>query len=69
MGCCRVYGPIPLGTTLDHVCNVTLCQRPDQLEPVTKPKKHAAGGTSARHAALEGETDAGAYRVLLATSP
>jgi hypothetical protein len=37
----RVYGPIPNGEdgkplTVDHRCGVTLCQRPDHLEPVTK---------------------------------
>jgi len=43
-----VYGPIPLGTTLDHVSKVTLCQRPDHLELVgDEACEHAAGGTSA----------------------
>ncbi len=40
----RVYGPIPAGLTVDHVCRVTLCQRPDHLELVTK-----AENTRRRH--------------------
>jgi hypothetical protein len=32
------YGPIPLGMTVDHLCNVALCQRPDHLELVPKPE-------------------------------
>jgi HNH endonuclease/TraM recognition site of TraD and TraG len=32
----RVYGPIPRGLEVDHVCNVTLCQRPDHLQLLTK---------------------------------
>jgi hypothetical protein len=31
----RVYGPIPRGMTIDHLCWITLCQRPDHLELVT----------------------------------
>ena len=35
------YGPIPLGANgkpleVDHVCKVTLCQRPDHLQLLTK---------------------------------
>jgi hypothetical protein len=33
----RVYGAIPAGLTVDHVCNVTLCHRPDHLQLLTKP--------------------------------
>jgi hypothetical protein len=40
----RAYGAIPLGMTVDHVCNATLCQRPDHLELVTK-----AENTRRRH--------------------
>ena len=30
-----VHGPIPDGMTIDHLCNETMCVRPDHLEPVT----------------------------------
>jgi hypothetical protein len=29
-------GPIPAGLTIDHLCRVRLCVRPDHLEPVTR---------------------------------
>ncbi len=29
------YGPIPAGLTIDHLCLVKLCVRPDHLEAVT----------------------------------
>jgi hypothetical protein len=37
----RVYGPIPKGPNgktleVDHICKVTLCQRPDHLQLLTK---------------------------------
>ena len=32
----RCYGPIPRGLEVDHKCNVTLCQRPDHLQALTK---------------------------------
>jgi hypothetical protein len=32
----RVYGPIPRGLEVDHLCEITLCQRPDHLDLVTK---------------------------------
>jgi hypothetical protein len=41
----RVYGSIRLGMTVDHPCEVTLCQRPDHLELVPKPE-NTRGGTS-----------------------
>ncbi|MCA1647262.1 MAG: HNH endonuclease [Chloroflexi bacterium] len=41
----RVYGPIPRGLTVDHKCNVTLCQRPDHLRLLTR-----AGNTRAKWA-------------------
>lgn len=31
----RQYGPLPAGLAPDHLCKVTLCVRPDHLEPVT----------------------------------
>jgi hypothetical protein len=40
----RVYGPIPPGLQVDHVCEITLCQRPDHLELVTR-----AENTRRRH--------------------
>src|SRR5688500_4996363 len=30
-----INGPIPEGLTLDHLCRVPACVRPDHLEPVT----------------------------------
>ena len=37
----RVYGPIPKGPNgtleVDHRCDITLCQRPDHLQVLTKP--------------------------------
>lgn len=30
-----VYGPVPAGLELDHLCRTTLCVRPDHLEAVT----------------------------------
>lgn len=30
-----LVGPIPAGLTIDHLCRVTSCVRPDHLEPVT----------------------------------
>lgn len=32
----RVYGPIPEGLTVDHLCWQTLCQRPDHFELVMR---------------------------------
>jgi hypothetical protein len=32
----RVYGPIPQGLTVDHLCEITLCQRPDHLDLVSR---------------------------------
>ena len=29
------YGPIPAGLTIDHLCRVKTCVRPDHLEAVT----------------------------------
>ena len=31
----QLVGPIPAGLTLDHLCRVRRCVRPDHLEPVT----------------------------------
>src|SRR5207253_5784066 len=48
----RVYGPIPDRLTVDHTCGVTLCQRPDHLELVTKAentrRRHVRGRTLRR---------------------
>jgi hypothetical protein len=33
----RVYGVIPAGLDVDHLCGITLCQRPDHFELVSKP--------------------------------
>ena len=45
----RVYGPIPRGLEVDHLCEITLCQRPDHLDLVTKSengrRRHARGAT------------------------
>lgn len=30
-----LVGPIPIGLTLDHLCQNTVCVNPDHLEPVT----------------------------------
>lgn len=38
-------GPIPDGLTLDHLCRVRACVRPDHLEPVTN-KENALRGMS-----------------------
>jgi len=40
----RVYGAIPERLTVDHKCNVTLCQRPDHLRLLTR-----ADNTRQRH--------------------
>lgn len=32
----RCYGPIPRGLEVDHRCDVTLCQRPDHLQLLSK---------------------------------
>ena len=37
-------GPIPVGLQIDHTCGVTLCVRPDHLEPKT-----AGANTLAHH--------------------
>src|SRR5205823_2565006 len=34
----RCYGAIPGGQDVDHRCDVTLCQRPDHLQLLTKPE-------------------------------
>jgi hypothetical protein len=45
----RVFGPIREGMTVDHICKVKLCQRPDHLELVSKPEN-----TRRRHQADRG---------------
>jgi len=39
----RVYPerPIPKGWTADHLCRVTLCQRPDHFERGDESREHA----------------------------
>lgn len=41
----RLVGPIEEGLTLDHLCRVQLCVRPDHLEPVTQ-RENTLRGTS-----------------------
>jgi hypothetical protein len=36
----QVYGPIPDGLTIDHLCRNRLCVRPDHLEAVTFAVNH-----------------------------
>ena len=38
-----VYGPIPNGLVLDHLCTNRLCVRPDHLEPVTNAENILRG--------------------------
>ena len=46
-----VVGPIPEGLSLDHLCRVRNCVRPDHLEPVTQRENVLRGvGTAATHA-------------------
>lgn len=44
-----VYGPIPEGLHLDHLCRVRSCVRPDHLEPVT-PRTNVLRGWTVQHA-------------------
>ena len=37
-------GPIPEGLTIDHLCLVVLCVRPDHLEPVSNRENVLRGG-------------------------
>lgn len=47
-----VHGPIPEGLTLDHLCRVRECIRPDHLEAVTlKVNLHRGNTITARNAA------------------
>jgi hypothetical protein len=47
----HLVGPIPDGLTLDHLCRVTTCCRPDHLEPVTQRINSLRGATvNAEHA-------------------
>lgn len=46
-----LYGPIPEGLTLDHVCGNRPCVRPDHLEPVTNKENILRGeGIASRNA-------------------
>jgi hypothetical protein len=49
----RCYGVIPDGQDVDHRCNVTLCQRPDHLQLLTKPEN-----TRRRHMRARSSTPA-----------
>jgi HNH endonuclease len=42
------FGPVPVGTELDHLCRVRACINPDHLEPVT----HAENCRRGRRAKL-----------------
>src|SRR5439155_25368097 len=42
-------GPIPNGMTLDHLCRVRNCVRPDHLEPVTLRENLIRGQGLAGH--------------------
>jgi HNH endonuclease len=48
----RCFGPIPKGKDVDHKCNVTLCERPDHLQLLTKPdntrRRHQRAETTPR---------------------
>ncbi len=49
-----LVGPIPEGLTLDHLCRVRNCVRPDHLEPVTSGENVLRGdGPCARNARKE----------------
>jgi hypothetical protein len=54
----RVYPakPIRKGWTVDHLCGVTLCQRPDHLELVTRAENTRRWHQRARMAAAPAET-------------
>ena len=39
----RTVGPIPVGYTIDHLCRVHGCVRPDHLEPVTRKENVLRG--------------------------
>lgn len=41
----QLVGPIPPGLTLDHLCRVRRCVRPDHLEPVTQRENNLRGDT------------------------
>jgi hypothetical protein len=41
----HLVGPIPDGLTIDHLCRVTACCRPDHLEPVTSRLNTLRGAT------------------------
>lgn len=44
-------GPVPADLTLDHLCRVRHCVRPDHMEPVTRGENVLRGeGISARNA-------------------
>lgn len=43
----HIYGPIPDGMTLDHLCRVHNCVNPEHLEPVTRGENVLRGQTLA----------------------
>ena len=40
---CEVYGEIPEGLEIDHLCRVRHCVNPDHMEPVTKKENILRG--------------------------
>ena len=40
-----LVGPIPDGLTIDHLCRVRACVRPDHMEPVTRGENTLRGDT------------------------
>lgn len=50
-----LVGPIPVGLTLDHLCRVRHCVRPDHLEPVTN-RENILRGESFSGRACAGKT-------------
>ena len=51
LSCEDAHGPIPDGYTVDHLCRVRKCVRPDHLEPVTQRENCLRGESpAAKHA-------------------
>lgn len=56
-----LVGPIPKGLTLDHLCRVPLCVKPDHLEPVTH-QENISRASAARTHCRKGHPLDGTYR-------